>query len=192
MAVNSIKSNALEPTRSELRQLSPLGKLVRLLPVYGLLILTVLLALFFSLLLPDTFPTLLNARSIISDKSVIAMLSLAAMIPMVTGKIDLTIGYGIVLWHMLAISLQEWYFVPWPLAVLVVLCLGGAVGLFNGLLVEIAQIDSFIATLGTGTLLYAIAMRHSGGHQIMGTLPNGFLAIAAHAFSDCRSPASTS
>ena len=28
------------------------------------------------------------------------------MIPMVTGKIDLTVGYGIVLWHILAISLQ--------------------------------------------------------------------------------------
>jgi ribose transport system permease protein len=141
-------------------------------------ILTVLLAVLFSVLLPNTFPTVLNARSIISDKAVIAILSLAAMIPMVTGKIDLTIGYGIVLWHMLVISLQEWFFVPWPLAVLIVLCLGAAVGLFNGLLVEIAQIDSFIATLGTGTVLYAIAMWHSKGHQIMGELPDGFLAIS--------------
>ena len=49
MAVNSIKSNALEPTRSELRRLSLAGRLLRLLPVYGLLILTVLLAVFFSL-----------------------------------------------------------------------------------------------------------------------------------------------
>ena len=39
------------------------------------------------------------------------------MIPMVTGKIDLTVGYGIVLWHILAISLQTWYGVPWPVAV---------------------------------------------------------------------------
>ena len=178
MAINSVKSNALEPTRSELRQLPLTGRIVRLLPVYGLVILTVLLAVLFSVLLPNTFPTVLNARSIISDKAVIAILSLAAMIPMVTGKIDLTIGYGIVLWHMLAISLQEWFFVPWPLAVLIVLCLGAAVGLFNGLLVEIAQIDSFIATLGTGTVLYAIAMWHSKGHQIMGELPDGFLAIS--------------
>ena len=125
MAINSVKSNALEPTRSELRQLSLAGRIVRLLPVYGLVILTVLLAVLFSFLLPNTFPTMLNARSIISDKAVIAILSLAAMIPMVTGKIDLTIGYGIVLWHMLVISLQEWFFVPWPLAVLIVLCLGG-------------------------------------------------------------------
>ncbi len=178
MAINSVKSNALEPTRSELRQLSPSGRIVRLLPVYGLVVLTVLLAVFFSVLLPNTFPTLLNARSIISDKSIIAILSLAATIPMVTGKIDLTIGYGIVLWHMLVISLQEWFIVPWPIAVLAVLSLGAAVGLFNGLLVEVAQIDSFIATLGTGTVLYAIAMWHSKGHQIMGALPDGFLSIS--------------
>jgi ribose transport system permease protein len=153
------------------------GRILRLLPVYGLVVLTLLLALFFSLILPATFPTLLNLRSIISDKSIIAVLSLSAMIPMVTGKIDLTIGYGIVLWHILAITLQEWYGFPWPLAVLCVLLLGGAVGFFNGLLVEVAQIDSFIATLGTGTILYSIAMWHSQGHQIMGPLPEGFLAI---------------
>jgi ribose transport system permease protein len=178
MAVNSVKTTALEPTRSELRRLPIGARLVRLLPVYGLVVLTVLLAVIFSILLPETFPTLLNARSIISDKSIIATLSLAAMIPMVTGKIDLTIGYGIVLWHMLVISLQEWFGVPWPIAVMVVLFLGGAVGLLNGLLVEVAHIDSFIATLGTGTVLYAIAMWHSQGHQIIGALPDGFLAIS--------------
>ncbi len=43
---------------------------------------------------------------------------LAVMIPMVAGKIDLTVGYGIVLWHILAISLQTKYGFPWPLAVL--------------------------------------------------------------------------
>jgi ribose transport system permease protein len=177
MAINSVKSNALEPTSAELRHLSPAGRAWRLLPVYGLVVLTVLLALFFSILLPTTFPTLLNLRSIISDKSIIAILSLAAMVPMVTGKIDLTIGYGIVLWHILVITLQQWYGFPWPLAVIVVLLLGAAVGLFNGLLVEVAQIDSFIATLGTGTVLYAIAMWHSQGHQIMGPLPLGFFAI---------------
>src|ERR1700733_6672679 len=178
MATNSIRSDALEPTAADLKHASWGARLTRLLPVYGLPILALLLIALFSVILPDTFPTVLNLRSIIADKAIIALLSLAAMIPMVTGKIDLTIGYGIVLWHILVISLQEWFYVPWPVAVLVVLCLGAAVGLFNGFLVEIAQIDSFIATLGTGTVLYAIAMWHSKGHQIMGELPDGFLAIS--------------
>ncbi len=177
MSMNSIKSDALEPTRPELAGLGPIGRAARLLPVYGLVLLTLLLALLFSLLLPQTFPTLLNARSIIADKSIIAILSLAVMVPMVTGKIDLTVGYGIVLWHILAISLQVWYGVPWPIAALIVLVLGAAVGFLNGLLVEVAQIDSFIATLGMGTVLYAVAMWHSDGRQIIGTLPAGFFSI---------------
>ena len=99
------------------------------------------------------------------------------MIPMVSGKIDLTVGYGIVLWHILAISLQTVYGLPWPLAVAVVLVLGALVGLINGILVEVAFIDSFIATLGTGTVLYAIALWHTGGRQVLGALPKGFLAL---------------
>ena len=174
---SSIKSTALEPTRAELAGLGRLAAAKRLAPVYGLLILTVLLGVLFSALLPDTFPTLLNLRSIISDKAIIAILSLGVMIPMATGKIDLTVGYGIVLWHILAISLQTKYGFPWPLAVLTVLALGASVGLLNGVLVEIAQIDAFIATLGTGTILYAIAMWHSQGRQIVGVAPDAFYAI---------------
>ncbi|MEM7043675.1 MAG: ABC transporter permease [Pseudomonadota bacterium] len=176
--MQSLKSNALEPTRADLDGL-PLGaRLMQWLPVYGLLILTVALILLFSFLLPKTFPTLLNLRSILSDKAIIAMLSLAAMIPMVTGKIDLTVGYGIVLWHILAISLQTMFGIPWPLAVVIVLLLGAFVGFLNGLLVEVAQIDSFIATLGTGTVLYALALWHTGGRQVVGLLPDGFLGIS--------------
>ncbi|ESX50793.1 MULTISPECIES: ABC transporter permease [unclassified Mesorhizobium] len=175
--MQSIESSALEPTRGEMAGLSLGQKIIRLLPVYGLVILTALLILLFSILLPNTFPTLLNLRSIISDKAIIALLSLAAMIPMASGRIDLTVGYGIVLWHILAISLQTMFGVPWPLAVIIVLLLGAATGFLNGLLVEVARIDSFIATLGTGTVLYALALWHTGGRQVVGVLPNGFYAL---------------
>jgi ribose transport system permease protein len=173
----SIESNAVEPTKDELRGLSLGQKLVRLAPTYGLVILMVGLILLFSILLPNTFPTVLNVRSILSDKAIIALLALAAMIPMVAGRIDLTVGYGIVLWHILAISLQTLYGLPWPVAVLVVLVLGVITGALNGLLVEVARIDSFIATLGTGTVLYALALWHTGGRQMVGALPDAFYAL---------------
>jgi ribose transport system permease protein len=175
--MNSIQSNALEPTRSELKHLSAFQRLVRLLPTYGLVILTGILILLFSVLLPNTFPTILNLRSIISDKAIILILSLGVMIPMSAGRIDLTVGYGIVLWHILAISLQTLYGFSWPAAVISVLFLGALMGMFNGLLVEVARIDSFIATLGTGTVLYALALWHSGGRQIVGVLPDSFYAL---------------
>lgn len=172
-----IESNAVEPTKDELQGLSAPQKAMRLVPTYGLVILMFGLIAAFSILLPQTFPTMLNVRAILSDKAIIALLSLAAMIPMVAGRIDLTVGYGIVLWHILAISLQTMYGLPWPLAVGIVLILGVATGALNGLLVEVARIDSFIATLGTGTILYALALWHTGGRQMVGALPDAFYAI---------------
>jgi ribose transport system permease protein len=173
-----IESNAVEPTKDELKGLSFGAMALRLAPTYGLVILMFGLIVLFSILLPTTFPTLLNVRSILSDKAIIAMLSLAAMIPMVAGRIDLTVGYGIVLWHILAISLQTLYGFPWPLAVLTVLLLGVLTGVLNGVLVEVARIDSFIATLGTGTVLYALALWHTGGRQMVGELPKAFYGLS--------------
>jgi ribose transport system permease protein len=175
--MQSIKSNALEPSLPELAALSPRQAFWRLLPVYGLPLLTLLLIVFFSLLLPDTFPTVLNARSILADKAIIAMLALAATLPMMAGRIDLTVGFGIVTWHILAISLQVNYGTPWPVAILLVVLAAGLVGFINGLLVEVAQVDAFVATLGTGTILYALALWHTDGRQIIGTLPPAFIAI---------------
>ncbi|GAB5373602.1 MAG: ABC transporter permease [Acuticoccus sp.] len=175
--MQSLKSNALEPTRVELRGMTGPQKVMRLLPVYGIPILTVVLIIVFSLLLPRTFPTMLNLRSILGDKAIIALLSLAAMVPMMAGRIDLTVGYGIVLWHILAIGLQTQFGFEWWQAVLIVLLLGGMLGLFNGLLVELAQIDSFIATLGTGTVIYAIALWYTEGRQIIGSLPPEFTGL---------------
>lgn len=177
--MQSIKSNALEPTKAELASMSIPQKIVRLIPVYGLLVFTILLIVLFSILLPNTFPTMLNLRSILGDKAIIAFLSLAAMAPMAAGRIDLTVGYGIVLWHILAIALQTTLGIDWRIAVVMVLLAGGLLGLLNGLLVEIARIDSFIATLGTGTILYAIALWYTQGRQIVGVLPKGFTDMYA-------------
>jgi ribose transport system permease protein len=175
--MQSLKSDALEPTRAELAQLSAGKRISKLLPIYGLPMLAVALIVLFSALFPDTFPTVMNFSAIIDNKAVIALLALAVLCPMITGKIDLTIGYGIVLWHILAISLQVQFGVPWFLSVSIVVVLGVLLGLINGLLVEIAMIDSFIATLGMGTVLYAIALWHTGGRQIVGDLPNAFTSI---------------
>ena len=136
---------------------------------------------------------MLNLRSILADKAIIALLSLAAMIPMMAGQIDLTVGYGIVLWHILAISLQTRSACPGRVAVRRSCCCSAAsLGLLNGLLVEVARIDSFIATLGTGTVLYAhraLAHRRPAGHRRAAErLPRAQHAAASSA---CRSPPST-
>ena len=56
--------------------------------------------------------------------------------------------------------------------------IGAAVGLVNGLLITRVKIDSFIATLGTGTILYGLNAWYTGGQQVLAPLPPEFLAIS--------------
>ncbi|WP_455355274.1 ABC transporter permease [Streptomyces sp. SYSU K217416] len=138
-----------------------------LIGAYGLLALTFLLFLIFSLALPRTFPTLNTVDSILSTQSIPAVLALAAMVPIVTGAFDLSIGYGLGLAHVMVMQLvvnDGW---PWPLACLAVIVGGAAMGILNGVIVEFGRIDSFIATLGTGSMLYAVTGWITDGGRIV-------------------------
>ena len=59
-----------------------------------------------------------------------------------------------------------------------VLLMGALVGLANGFLVTRIKIDSFIATLGTGTVLYGLNAWYTGGQQVLADLPRPFLDIS--------------
>ncbi|GAB7102377.1 ABC transporter permease [Streptomyces phaeofaciens JCM 4814] len=142
----------------------PAGHLIG---AYGLLALTALLVLVFSLALPRTFPTLDTVDSILSNQSIPAILALAAMVPIVTGAFDLSLGYGLGLAHVMVLRLivdEGW---PWPLACLTVIAGGAAVGVLNGVVVEFGRIDSFIATLGTGSMMYAVTGWITDGSRIV-------------------------
>ncbi|MEV4441202.1 ABC transporter permease [Streptomyces sp. NPDC049577] len=144
-----------------------MNRLGHLVGAYGLLALTAALFLAFSLALPDTFPTLDNISAVLSNQSIPALLALGATIPIATGAFDLSIGYGLGLAHVVTMWLivtEGW---PWPLACLVVLLGGTAVGAANGVVVEFAKIDSFIATLGTGSIMYAFTGWITDGARIV-------------------------
>ncbi|MFI7500786.1 ABC transporter permease [Streptomyces sp. NPDC049687] len=142
----------------------PAGQLIG---AYGLLALTALLFLVFSLALPRTFPTRDTVDSILSTQSIPAILALAAMVPIVTGAFDLSIGYGLGLAHVMVMRLVVHDGWPWPLACLAVIAGGTVVGVLNGVIVEFGRIDSFIATLGTGSMLYAVTGWITDGGRIV-------------------------
>ncbi|CAM5338416.1 ABC transporter permease [Streptomyces avidinii] len=134
---------------------------------YGLLILAVLLFLVFSVVLPDTFPTRDNVSSILSNQSIPAILALGATIPIATGKFDLSMGYGLGLAHVMVLQLIVNTGWPWPAACLTVVLGGALVGVLNGVIVEYVRIDSFIATLGTGSMMYAATGWITDGSRIV-------------------------
>jgi len=149
----------------------------RAISVWGLLVLLIVLIVAFSLLKPDTFDTYFNIRSILSNKSVQALVALSVFIPMVANQFDLSAGFNVGISQVLAIELQGqgW---PWQAAVGAVLVMGAAIGFVNGILITRVKIDSFIATLGTGTVLYGLNAWYTGGQQVLASLPRAFLAIS--------------
>ncbi len=169
----SIKSTALEPSRSA-------GLTRRLLTIYGMVLLAIVLFVLFAVAKPETFPTLLNFQLLADAKAPLLIIALAVTVPMITGKIDLSAGYGAGLWQVMALS---WQIAGLDYRIVIILCLvGGAlIGLFNALLVELAQVDAFIATLATGQVIYAITMWYTGGQQV--TDANGVRAKAFDAMA---------
>lgn len=155
--------------------------LIRLISVWGLLVLLVALIAMFSVLKPDTFPTAFNFRAILSNKSIQALLALAVFVPMAANHFDLSTGFMLGIAQVLAIGLQSpetaaW--LPWWAACLAVVGIGAGVGLLNGVLVTRIGIDSFIATLGTGTVLYGLNQWYTGGQQVLAPLAEGFIRLS--------------
>ena len=151
---------------------------------YGLLVLLALLVLAFSIARPNTFPTAYNLQSIASSKSIVALAALAVMVPLAAGQFDLSVGFLIGLTEILTIGLQVKSHIPWGAAVVLVLCVGAVVGLVNGLLVTRAHVNSFITTLGVGTVLSGLSNWYTKGAELLGTVPKSFtdLATTYHGF----------
>lgn len=158
--------------------LAPVGQLTaRVLSRYGLLVVLVAICATFSILNPDTFMTLDNAKTIASTQAVLAVVALGAMVPLVTGQLDLSLGFVVGLAQALCAGLIIKEGMPAGLAIVVVLGAGAAIGMVNGLLVVRLRMDSFIATLGTGMLVFGATEWYSGNVVIYGDLPRSFLDI---------------
>jgi ribose transport system permease protein len=140
---------------------------------FGLLIAWALVILFFSVL-PATsaiFPTVDNFATILGSQAVIAVLTLALVVPLSAGDYDLSVAFTLTLSSMLIAVLnvqQHWPLLP---AVLVALAAGAAVGVVNALTILFFRIDSLIVTLGTGTLIGGIVLWMSDSNTVSGISP---------------------
>jgi ribose transport system permease protein len=141
---------------------------------YGLVVVLIVIVTGFSVLKPETYPTVANAQTIASNNVVIAFLALAAMVPLVTGQFDVSLGYQLGLSQSLTAGLILRQEVPWVLAIALAVGACVAAGVVNGLLVTRLGLTSFIATLGTGTLIYGLTQLYSGDETIIGDLPVAF------------------
>lgn len=131
----------------------------------------------FGLWIPDTFLTTATLKSLIVEQSIPAIVAIGLLIPLASGSFDLSIGQVIGVGTIVSAALMGTHDMAPLAAVAIVLGVGLAIGILNGLLVVYVGIDSFIATLAMGSVLGALVLAISDGQVIPG-IPGGYSAIA--------------
>ncbi len=129
----------------------------------------------FALWVPDTFLTARTFKNIAAGEAVTAMITVGLLFPLAAGTFDLSIGFTVGLSGIVAAKLLSSGASP-GVAVIIAIGVSLAVGVVNGLVVVGIGVDSFIATLGTGSVIQAVTLAISNNQQIIG-LPDSFGAI---------------
>jgi len=135
---------------------------------FGLVLVWALVILFFGVKAPHTFLTQNNFATMFGSQSVLLILTLGLLIPLTAGDYDLSVASVLTLSSMLVgyLNVND----GWPIgpAILAAVGAGLAVGLVNGLIITLFNIESLIVTLGTGTVLNGIVLWLSGSNTISG------------------------
>lgn len=144
---------------------------------YGALALLAIMIIVFSVLEPKNFPTLGNLTNILSQLTIGAIVAMGLTVPLVAGEFDLSLGFQTSFLCVLAAGLSNNLHAH-PLAILpILMVIGGVIGAVNGLLVTKFHINSFVGTLGVGTLVVGLDYAYSGGRPIVALDQNAFLKI---------------
>lgn len=131
---------------------------------YGSQIALVLLLLLLSIISPE-FRTVNNLLSLLRQSSVNGLIAFGMTVVILTGGIDLSVGSTLALTALLGAGMLKGG-VPAPIAILLVLVIGIALGVLNGVMVVNGKIQPFIATLVSMTAFRGVAMIFSDGRPI--------------------------
>lgn len=160
------------PRRATGSRISGAQAAVRLEP-YALLIALGVVVLFFSVATnaSGTFPTSANFQIVTGNQAVLALVALAAVIPLVTGQFDLSVGAVAGICSIACAAVASKHGFPLVPAIAVGIALGALIGLANGLLVAYLGLNSLITTLGTATILAGLTTWYTSGLAIVQGIP---------------------
>jgi ribose transport system permease protein len=110
----------------------------------------------FSLWVPETFPNLDTAKQILNANAITALAAMSITIPLAARVFDLSFAGVMTLTGVAVAHLIAKDGVPVVPAIAIALAIGLGIGVINGIVVVVMRIDSFIATLATGSLIAAL------------------------------------
>ena len=137
-------------------------------PILGPLAVLVLSVVAFAVV-SDRFLSVANLGLVLAQVTVIAMLALGQTLVILTAGIDLSVGAIAVFSSILMAVFSVRLGVPGPVALLLGLVLGTAMGTVNGLLVTRIGLPPFIVTLGTLSVFFSLNNVISRSETIRGS-----------------------
>jgi ribose transport system permease protein len=142
---------------------------------FGTVLLLLVLIALFTLLTPNFF-TGQNWTNILVVQVVVGSVTFGALLPLITGEFDLSMGYSLGFISMLGAYLAG-HGAGAGTVIPVMVISGMTIGVVNGILTVYFKISSFIATLGTGLLLSGLTLGLSGGQVLFTNIPNIIIDI---------------
>ncbi|MEU8228584.1 multiple monosaccharide ABC transporter permease [Actinoplanes sp. NPDC048967] len=146
----------------------------------GIYIAFALIVVLFSVLTGGDLLAPQNISNIIVQNSYILILAIGMILIIIAGHIDLSAGSVVAVCGAVAAVLMVEQNVPWPLALLITLVVGGLIGAWQGYWIAYFGIPAFIVTLAGMLLFRALTLTILGNRGIgpfpdeVRTLSNGF------------------
>jgi ribose transport system permease protein len=153
---------------------------------FGLLVLIIGFAVLFSFF-SKNFLSPFNLFALGRVAAVNAMVGFAMMVVIVTGGLNLAVGAIGVCGAMFCGWLLESLGVPWPIAIVLALGMGAALGFINGFAVVKSGLHSFIITLATMSIFFGAMVFLTRAESFRG-LPPIFPAFGTARFFGMLSP----
>jgi ribose transport system permease protein len=125
----------------------------------------IIFIIIFAIWVPKYFLTMATASSIASAQVVTGVMAFAVMIPLIAGVFDLSVGSTAIMGSIFSVSFQTQYHMNMWLSIILTILIGLVIGLVNGFVVVKLHVNSFIATLGMGSIVVALVTWECGGLQ---------------------------
>src|SRR3954464_15438841 len=145
---------------------------------YGMVAALAVIVILFQLWTDGILLKPLNVTNIVQQNGYILILAIGMVIVIISGHIDLSVGSIAGFVGAMSAVLMIKNDMPWPLAVLLCLLLGAAIGAWQGFWIAYVGIPSFIVTLA-GMLVFRGATQYLLEGQSIAPFPRSFQQVSS-------------
>ncbi|WAJ27639.1 multiple monosaccharide ABC transporter permease [Antarcticirhabdus aurantiaca] len=155
---------------------------------YGMLVALVAIILFFAIYSwatgRPTFVSASNLTNLFLQNSYVIIMAIGMLLIIITGHIDLSVGSLVGFIGAVGAVLMVLYGIPVPLAVVICLGVGAAIGAIQGYFVAFLRIPSFIVTLAGMLVFRGLTFMTLGSSSSISPIPPSLRALSTGTIPD--------